>query len=103
MFHPMEILVIFEHIKVLLSFCFCLKNEGDLLLEIVHNHIMLAFRVKLEFQVRATDYHIDKINQKSFGLGGYPEEGWKVLVQKDNSGLDIAFAVNLHGYSEYEL
>ena len=103
MFHPMEILVVFEHIKVLLGFCLCVKNEGDLLLEIVHNHIMLAFRVKLELQVRATDYHIDKINQKSFSLGGYPEESGEVLIQKYNSGLDIALAVNLHGYSEYEL
>ena len=43
MFHPMEILVVFEHIEVLLGFCFCVKNEGNLLLEIVHNHKMLAF------------------------------------------------------------
>ena len=26
-----------------------------------------------------------------------------MLVQKDNSGLDIAFAVYLHRHSEYEL
>lgn len=26
-----------------------------------------------------------------------------MLIQKDNSGLDIALAVYLHGYSEYEL
>ena len=45
MFHPMEILVAFEHLKILFGFCLGVKNEGNLLLEIVHHHKVLAFRL----------------------------------------------------------
>ena len=101
--HLVVVVVVSEQLKVLSGLLLVLEDEGQFLLEVPHEEVVvhLVFHWKLLIRDDQTD--IAHIVEKGFGGGGHPQQSGYVLVDEDSHFFDPALPPDLHGSSEEEL
>ena len=79
------------------------KDKWDLLLKVAHDEVLVAPAVDLKLDVAYAKGYVGQIHQESLGFGCYPEQGGKMLVQKNSHIFDLSLPENVHPHSKHIL